>query len=128
LLINFAKTVKAIVRAEDSFCRLGGEEFCVVTVNTDVEGMKILAEKVRSTIWETDFKFGEKQPMGRLSCSIGVSLYPEFASDPDTLVKAADEALYRAKQGGRNIWMLAEKSVVKEVDEVYNKLNKNKVS
>lgn len=128
LLINFAKTVKGILRSEDSFCRLGGEEFCVIALNTDVEGMKILAEKVRSTVWETDFKFGEKQPMGRLSCSIGVSLFPEFASDPDTLVKAADEALYRAKQGGRNTWMLANKSIVKEVDEVYNQLNKNKVS
>lgn len=128
LLINFAKTVRGIVRAEDSFCRLGGEEFCVVAVNTDVEGMKILAEKVRSVIYATDFKFGEKQPMGRLSCSIGVSLFPEFAHDPESLVKAADEALYRAKQGGRNCWMLAEKSVVKEVDEVYTQLNKNKVS
>lgn len=128
LLINFAKTVRSIVRAEDAFCRLGGEEFCVIAVNTDIEGMKILAEKVRSTVYATDFKFGEKQPLGRLSCSIGVSLYPEFASDPETLVKAADEALYRAKQGGRNTWMMAEKSIVKEVDEVYNQLNKNKVS
>lgn len=128
LLINFAKTVRGILRAEDSFCRLGGEEFCVVTVNTDLEGVKTLAEKVRNTIYTTDFKFGEKQPLGRLSCSIGVSLFPDFAHDPESLVKAADEALYRAKQGGRNAWMLAEKSIVKEVDEVYNQLNKNKVS
>lgn len=128
LLINFAKTARSILRAEDFFCRLGGEEFCVVTVNTDIEGVKILAEKVRSTIYTTDFKFGEKQPLGRLSCSIGVSVFPDFASDPESLVKTADEALYKAKQGGRNAWVLAEKSIVKEVDEVYNQINKNKVS
>jgi diguanylate cyclase (GGDEF)-like protein len=128
LLINFAKTARSILRAEDFFCRLGGEEFCVVTVNTDIEGVKVLAEKVRSTIYNTDFKFGEKQPLGRLSCSIGVSVFPDFASDPESLVKTADEALYKAKQGGRNAWVLAEKSIVKEVDEVYNQINKNKVS
>lgn len=128
LLINFAKTARSILRAGDFFCRLGGEEFCVVTVNTDIEGVKVLAEKVRSTIYNTDFKFGEKQPLGRLSCSIGVSVFPDFASDPESLVKTADEALYKAKQGGRNAWVLAEKSIVKEVDEVYNQINKNKVS
>lgn len=128
LLINFAKTARGILRSEDFFCRLGGEEFCVVTVNTNTEGIKILAEKVRNTIYTTDFKFGEKQPLGRLSCSIGVSMFPDFASDPETLVKSADEALYKAKQGGRNAWVMAEKSIVKEVDEVYNQLNKNKVS
>lgn len=128
LLINFVKVVKELIRGEDFFCRLGGEEFCVVTVNTNVEGIQILAEKVRSRIYETDFKFGEKQPMGRLSCSIGVSSYPEFAHDADTLVKAADEALYRAKQGGRNCWKLAEKAVAKQVDDVYTQVNKNKIS
>ncbi len=128
LLINFVKVVKELIRGEDFFCRLGGEEFCIVTVNTAVEGIQILAEKVRAKIYETDFQFGEKQPMGRLSCSIGVSSYPEFAHDADTLVKAADEALYRAKQGGRNCWKLAEKPVAKQVDEVYTQLNKTKVS
>ncbi len=107
LLINFVKTVQAIVRTSDYFCRLGGEEFCVITVEADVEGTKILAEKVREKIYSTDFKFGEKQPMGRLSCSIGLSMYPDFSESADTLVKSADLALYNAKQGGRNRWVMA---------------------
>lgn len=116
LLINFVKTLKALVRTNDYFCRLGGEEFCIITVNSDIEGSKILAEKVCSKIYQTDFKFGEKQPMGRLSCSIGVSLYPQFASDVDGLVKSADEALYHAKQGGRNRWVISDKPVANQKD------------
>ena len=128
LLINFVKTVKSVVRTHDYFCRLGGEEFCIVTVNTDINGLQIFAEKVRSHIYTTDFKFGEKQPLGRLSCSIGVSLYPDFAHDPDSLVKSADEALYHAKQGGRNRWVMAEKAIAHEVNQAIENLNKNKAS
>lgn len=111
LLINFVKTLKSVIRASDYLCRIGGEEFCVVTVDTPIEGVQIFAEKVRKLIYETDFKYGEKQPMGRLSCSIGVSLYPQFCSDPASLMKSADEALYKAKQNGRNQWVLAENPV-----------------
>lgn len=125
LLINFVKTIKGVVRTHDFFCRLGGEEFCIITVNTDINGLQTFAEKVRSHIYATDFKFGEKQPLGRLSCSIGVSLYPDFAHDPDSLVKSADEALYHAKQGGRNRWVMAEKAITPEATE---NLNKNKAS
>jgi len=128
LLINFVKTIKGVVRTHDYFCRLGGEEFCIITVNTDINGLQIFAEKVRSHIYTTDFKFGEKQPLGRLSCSIGVSLYPDFAHDPDSLVKSADEALYHAKQGGRNRWVMAEKAITHEVNEAIENLNKNKAS
>ncbi len=110
LLINFVKLVQDSTRSNDYFCRLGGEEFCIIATNTSLDGIKIFAEKVRSQIYATDFKFGEKQPMGRLSCSIGISVFPDFGLDPDSLVKSADEALYVAKQGGRNRWVLASAS------------------
>ncbi|MBC7419838.1 MAG: diguanylate cyclase [Bdellovibrio sp.] len=118
LLINFVKVLKSAIRNSDYLCRLGGEEFCVITVDTPSEGVQLFAEKVRLAIYETDFKYGERQPMGRLSASIGVSLYPQFCSDPATLMKSADEALYKAKQGGRNQWVLAEKPMSSAVDEI----------
>jgi diguanylate cyclase (GGDEF)-like protein len=110
LLINFVQVVQSSTRTTDFFCRLGGEEFCIITTNTSLDGIAIFAEKIRSKIYSTDFKFGEKQPMGRLSCSIGLSLFPDFGLDPDSLVKSADEALYVAKQGGRNRWVLGSTS------------------
>ena len=128
LLINFVKTLKSVIRSSDFLCRLGGEEFCVITVDTPIEGVQIFAQKVLSLIYATDFKFGEKQPMGRLSCSIGVSSYPQFATDSATLMKSADEALYRAKQGGRNCWKLAEKPIAAEGGKVIDDLAKKKVS
>ena len=130
LLINFVKTIKGVVRNHDFFCRLGGEEFCIVTVNTELNGLKIFAEKVRNQVYTTDFKFGEKQPMGRLSCSIGVSMFPDFADGPESLVKSADEALYHAKQGGRNRWVVAEKPTVSLVkdESTLSKEEKNKAS
>lgn len=130
LLINFVKTIKSVVRNHDFFCRLGGEEFCIVTVNTELNGLKVFAEKVRNQVYTTDFKFGEKQPMGRLSCSIGVSMFPDFADGPESLVKSADEALYHAKQGGRNRWVVAEKPTVSLVkdESTLSKEEKNKAS
>lgn len=128
LLINFVKTLKSVIRTSDYLCRLGGEEFCVITVDTPLQGVEIFAEKVRSHIYATDFKYGEKQPLGRLSASIGVSMYPQFSSDPATLMKSADEALYRAKQGGRNCWMLAEKPMSAAVNDILNDITKKKVS
>ncbi len=125
LLINFVKTLKSVVRTSDYICRLGGEEFCVITVGTPIQGLQVFAEKIRTAIYETDFKYGEKQPMGRLSASIGISVYPQFCTDPASLMKSADEALYRAKQGGRNMWVLAEQPMSSAVDAIIQDIQKS---
>lgn len=128
LLIDFVQTVKAKTRESNFFCRLGGEEFCVIVVDTNEEGLRAFAEIVRTTVFEKDFKFGEKQPMGRLTCSIGVSMYPHHALDADGLVKAADQALYISKQSGRNQWRMADKPTSAQVDQILESINSKKVS
>jgi diguanylate cyclase (GGDEF)-like protein len=102
LLKHFVQVVKLAVRKTDVVARLGGEEFCVILMDTKLEGAQLAAEKVRSLVEKTPFVHGKKQPMGMVSCSLGVSEYPTLASDVEGLVKVADEALYQVKQKSRN--------------------------
>lgn len=84
-------------RSVDLPARYGGEEFCVLLPNTDLDMAEQLAERLRrliNDVFLTD--------VGNISASIGVATYPHHADDPDILLKRADEALYVAKQSGRN--------------------------
>lgn len=85
-------------RSIDITARYGGEEFCVLLPNTDVDMAEQLAERLRRTIRETEI-----DGPGALSASIGVASYPLHADGADELFLRADEALYRAKQDGRNL-------------------------
>lgn len=85
-------------RSIDITARYGGEEFCVLLPNTDIEMAEQLAERLRRIIRETEI-----DGPGALSASIGVASYPLHADAADALFLRADEALYRAKQDGRNL-------------------------
>lgn len=85
-------------RSIDITARYGGEEFCVLLPNTDIEMAEQLAERLRRIIRETEI-----DGPGALSASIGVASYPLHADGADALFLRADEALYRAKQDGRNL-------------------------
>ncbi|MCC6277545.1 MAG: diguanylate cyclase [Oligoflexia bacterium] len=102
LLKAFTKVVQLCVRSTDTVSRIGGEEYTVLLPDTDVEGACQVAEKIRNAIQSTPFPNGDKQPLGFVSCSLGVSGFPEFAGDDEALVKCADEALYHIKQTSRN--------------------------
>ncbi len=84
-------------RAVDITARYGGEEFCVLLPNTEIEMAEQLAERLRRVIRETEI-----DGPGPLSASIGVASFPLHADSADALFLRADEALYRAKQEGRN--------------------------
>lgn len=102
LLKVFAQILKACARTIDVVARYGGEEFILLCPETDTEQALVLAERIRSTVAATKFPHGEKQPMGHISVSIGVSSCPINGKDPKTVVKAADEAVYISKHSGRN--------------------------
>lgn len=100
VLQKTAKAIKsAIHRNTDIVGRWGGEEFVVVLVNTPLEEAGVVAEKVReavSSLEFTSFNF-------RTSVSIGLACADSWNDGlPDSLVKAADKALYEAKETGRN--------------------------
>lgn len=91
----------ATVRAHDLVGRFGGEEFVLLLPSTELDGARELAERCRALLAERRIDTGN----GGLSvtASFGVSAYPDLdATSVDDLLRAADEALYRAKQRGRN--------------------------
>jgi diguanylate cyclase (GGDEF)-like protein len=84
-------------RSVDLPARYGGEEFCVLLPNTEIDMAEQLAERLRRLINEVEIP-----QVGLISASIGVATFPQHADEPDILLKRADEALYVAKQAGRN--------------------------
>jgi diguanylate cyclase (GGDEF)-like protein/hemerythrin-like metal-binding protein len=89
-------------RASDLAARYGGEEFSIVLADTDAAIAVHLAEEVRQAIESLNMPH-EMSRAGRLTISVGVATMASHASrDMDALLRAADEALYRAKHSGRN--------------------------
>lgn len=107
LLKMFSQVLRQTSRKNDIVCRIGGEEFVIILPHTDKIGAAIKAEKLRRVLESTPFPHGEKQPLGKVSSSMGVSEYPSHAHDGEELVRAADEALYQVKSTTRNKVCLA---------------------
>jgi len=102
-LRQVAQTLVASVdRGGDRVARYGGEEFIAVLPETTLTGALFVAEKMRLAVSELNLKHADS-PFGRVTLSIGIaSGIPLPASEPQTIVGAADRALYLAKQAGRN--------------------------
>ncbi len=86
----------ANLRTSDFAARYGGEEFLLLLPDTTAEQAEVAAEKLRAAI-----QAFESGPI-RLSASFGIATLPADAADPERLVRRADQALYAAKQAGRN--------------------------
>ena len=114
LLRTLTKIVAKYVRADDIFGRFGGEEFMIILSGRGESEALIAAEKIRQVVEAHDFQHGESQPMGRLTISGGVSTYPRDGKTSVELLRAADDALYRAKQAGRNRVLTASRTVSAE--------------
>lgn len=99
-LKQIAQTVQAGMRQSDLFGRYGGEEFMALLPHTDGQSAKRMAENLRKTLAGMAIQ-NHKGPI-RLTVSIGVSQARPDDIFLDEVVKRADEALYAAKQGGRN--------------------------
>ena len=98
-----AETIQSVLRPEDFAARYGGEEFTIVLPNTDEAFAHLIAEKLRAALTLQDIT--EKEAITNavpLSASLGHATFPQHASVPASLLKAADMALYAAKRAGRN--------------------------
>jgi diguanylate cyclase (GGDEF)-like protein len=98
VLARAAATIEGALRASDFVGRIGGEEFVVFAPATTRDGAKVLAEKVRAAVEAIQVP-GVDHPV---TLSVGVAGYPDDAVDAETILRMADRALYRAKDGGRN--------------------------
>ncbi|HSN40440.1 MAG TPA: diguanylate cyclase [Burkholderiales bacterium] len=93
--------LKECIRASDIACRFGGEEFALVLPEASLDGASQRAEEIRSAISALDLQYGETA-LGKITASLGVAFFPGHADSPETLIRAADEALYEAKGAGRD--------------------------
>ncbi|WP_057154272.1 diguanylate cyclase domain-containing protein [Massilia sp. Root351] len=100
LLKEVADRLSHCVRGTDTVSRLGGDEFTVILGELkDSTDVQRIARDILENL-ATPFKLGPQ--IVHISASIGIALYPEDAVDPETLLKQADQAMYSAKQQGRN--------------------------
>jgi diguanylate cyclase (GGDEF)-like protein len=90
------------VRESDTVARWGGEEFIVIAPETSEEEGCILAEKIRKAVAEHAFPHADKQPLGMVSLSVGMSSRSEATGSAEKLLRLADDAVYAAKDSGRN--------------------------
>lgn len=96
VLIQVSALVKNMLHGYDTFARWGGEEFVILAESTNENEAHMLANRIREAIEHFPFEI-----VKQITCSFGVSQYTK-EKNAETLLKAADDALYRAKESGRN--------------------------
>ena len=92
---------KSIRGGSDIACRYGGEEFAIILADATSEGARRRAEDIRAAVKRLELRYGGK-PVGGLTVSLGVALFPYHADQTSTLLRKAEEALYQAKETGRD--------------------------
>lgn len=102
VLAGIGQILKSTVREVDVVARYGGEEFSVLLPETDASGAFIVAEKIREAISLARLKDADGQARIHVTVSIGLASYPVHAHDKEALLKAADDAVYHAKETGKN--------------------------
>lgn len=101
VLRRLSRVLSDLLREVDSPARLGGEEFVVLMPETPLEGARLVAERVRAGMEATVVELGDGRLI-RFTVSIGLAQWADGEDDIDVPLHRADEALYRAKAGGRN--------------------------
>jgi diguanylate cyclase (GGDEF)-like protein/PAS domain S-box-containing protein len=101
VLVFIAKAAGNSIRDVDCLARFGGEEFIILLPETPLNGALIVAERIRSFIEHAEF-FLEEGKRLHFTISLGVTEIHEEEEGHSTVIKRADNAMYRAKQGGRN--------------------------
>jgi diguanylate cyclase (GGDEF)-like protein len=102
VLKKFAQLIHGIIREVDCFARYGGEEFILILPGTDKKSSMIVAEKLRKLVENTAFPHVQKLPKKRVTISIGVASFPQDSIREEELIQCTDQALYKAKNNGRN--------------------------
>jgi len=102
VLMEFAARVRENIRGVDLACRLGGEEFVIVMPDTDLAKAYHVAERLRASIAGRPFALDGGAAAPEVTTSVGVSSLERTGDNPESLLRRADQALYRAKRDGRN--------------------------
>jgi predicted signal transduction protein with EAL and GGDEF domain len=101
-IVAFSRVLKGWdVRGADIACRYGGEEFTLILPETSQEDTRLKAEQLREEIKHLNAQHNG-QSLNEVTLSLGVAVFPDHGSTTEAVLRAADLALYRAKQEGRN--------------------------
>lgn len=107
LLVRLASLLKLHIRHEDIPCRYGGEEFLLIMPDINLETANQRAEELRELISQMEVHHLGLS-LGKVTASMGVASYPNHGEELEEIIHAADAAMYRAKQQGRNRVVVAE--------------------
>ncbi|WP_010252459.1 diguanylate cyclase [Acetivibrio cellulolyticus] len=117
ILSNVGRILMENIRSADVCCRYGGEEFVIILPDTSINEAEAVAEKLRSAI-EKERLMGQGN---NLTVSLGVSSYPKHGEWRDELIGKADQALYYAKESGRNrscVWNTRMRKLTNRMDKL----------
>ena len=106
-----ARLVAQDRRQVDVVARYGGEEFAILLHDASREIATEVAEKNRERVSLAPIVHAERQPLGKMTVSIGIAVCPEDATTAESLLEAADVALYRAKKSGRDMVVSAARQI-----------------
>ena len=100
VLKEFATLAASMLRPEQTLARVGGDEFVILSPETNREGARTLAEKLRAALAATEIRYADAAV--NVTCSCGVAVLTEGMRTPEDLYQAADQALYSSKNAGRD--------------------------
>ncbi len=101
ILRSLGSLLQKSIRGGDIACRLGGEEFILIFPESTLKTTVQRAEQIREVLKSMTVQYHHK-PLGTISTSIGVAIYPEHGTNPASLLSMVDKALYKAKNNGRD--------------------------
>ncbi|MGL4521721.1 MAG: putative bifunctional diguanylate cyclase/phosphodiesterase [Bacilli bacterium] len=117
LLRSVSERLRGLETEHVSIFRLGGDEFVVLSGANDIEELRLVSSMLINCFIAP---FRLKDGDFKIACSVGISVYPDDATDVDELVKYADMAMYRAKERGGNRVQLFNRSIREEFHEQYS--------
>lgn len=113
VLRDLGRVLRRQSRQSDIACRYGGEEFTLLLPETPLDIGRQRAESLREAVQELKLTHNG-QPLGEVTLSLGVATFPDHGADRESLLYAADMALYEAKRGGRNRVVLSSRPPPRE--------------
>jgi diguanylate cyclase (GGDEF)-like protein len=101
VLKRAAEIFKQALRKDDFLARYGGEELVVILPNTAEHGAYVMGERLRKALERESFLVDGKTV--KVTCSMGLAVYPKDSHDKNTLLENADKAMYHSKENGKNL-------------------------